>query len=182
MEEKIFDDINHFDSKRAGYIITGFVMALICVWVNILHVGLGGMAVLIHEMGHAIAGWLLGSASVPAFDFRYGGGVTMIPDPSTWIFVVIYCAFAYGFFALHKNFISLGVLVFLLIAYTIAAFTGLRGGIILAMGHGTEVIFSALFLYRAFTGKSVAHELERLAYALVGWFLVMHNVAFSWKL
>ncbi|MCP5050706.1 MAG: hypothetical protein GY940_26320, partial [bacterium] len=35
------------------------------------------MITLVHEIGHAVFGWFFGYPSVPAFDFAYGGGITM---------------------------------------------------------------------------------------------------------
>lgn len=148
--------------------------------VNIPNLALGGLSTLVHEMGHSFFGWIFGYPSIPAFDLRYGGGVAMeLKDRSTPILVMIYMAFAYGFWHFRRNPLALIALGVFVVGYSVVAFTGLRELLMIFMGHGTELVFAALALYRGFSGKCVAHELERLAYAVVGWFLVLHNLLFA---
>jgi len=160
----------------------GFFVALIVFSVPLLRFAVSVLVVLVHEMGHAAFGWLFGRLSIPAFDFRYGGGVAMIQDQSLPLFLLIYGgAGSLFYFCRHRRpaLILLGVCVPL---YALCAHTKVNDIIILYMGHGTELVFAGIFLYRALSGRSILHPLERPLYAVCGWFLLMMDVTFAWGL
>ena len=71
-----------------GFPLRALLVLGVGLAVAMLIVGTGGMpndiihtlTSLAHEIGHALVAWLLGRPSVPAFDFKYGGGVAMIGE------------------------------------------------------------------------------------------------------
>src|SRR5262249_19226093 len=60
--------------------------------------------------------------------------------------------------------------------------TQLHQILILFMGHGSELIFASIFIYRAMSGRSIVHSVERPLYAFIGILIVLHDVQFSYRL
>ncbi len=57
---------------------------------------------LVHEMGHAIFGWIFGYPSLPAFDLVWGGGVTVHVDQSTALLLLVY-ALLVGLIVIYRR-------------------------------------------------------------------------------
>ena len=72
----MLDDDPGLDAAGWKALGIGFGLAVCTQIFSFLEMLVGYFVVLVHEMGHAIAGWLFGYPSLPAFDFTYGGGVT----------------------------------------------------------------------------------------------------------
>lgn len=140
------------------------------------------MLILVHELGHAIFGWLFGYPSLPAFDFMYGGGLTSHQDRKMIIVVVIYLLLAGLFYIFRRNRLTLLFLVALVGLYTMAVFTPLHQLIILFMGHGAELVFGGIFLYRALSGSSIIVPAERPLYAFLGFFVLFMDLRFAHRL
>lgn len=143
---------------------------------------LGVFRILVHEMGHFIFGWAFGYPSAPAFDIMHGGGVTLHTQRSWLILVVIYFAFGALVVWLRRN--TLAVALFCAVALVHLLLTLTRGHdvVILAMGHGTELIIGGLFIYQALASRAIVHPAERPVYAIIGFFLVFSDVKFSFDL
>ena len=168
------------EARRA--LIAGLVLALVFLFVPFLGFVLGYLGILVHELGHAATGWLFGYPSIPAFDFVYGGGVTSHESRKMLIVVIVLAALAYGLWRLRgrpRGLIAAGVCAAL---YVLFAFTWLHDALITFMGHGAELIFAGIFLYRAISGSAIRVAAERPLYAFVGFFLVLHDLRFSWRL
>ncbi|HWP47865.1 MAG TPA: hypothetical protein VNM22_11940 [Candidatus Limnocylindrales bacterium] len=140
--------------------------------------------ILVHELGHALAAWLFGYPSIPAFDFNYGGGVAiqLQEKPVTWILFVIYALLGYLLYFYRKNLLTLTFLLTSLLFYTFSLFTSFHEILILFMGHGTELIFAGIFLYRALSGFACMTPVERPLYAFTGFFTVFYDIRFSYRL
>ncbi|MEM6793060.1 MAG: hypothetical protein AAF725_03715 [Acidobacteriota bacterium] len=140
------------------------------------------LGTLVHELGHAAAGIALGSPSLPAFDFRYGGGVTRIGERSPLVFACCLLALLW----LAARWWSAPRLrpaaVALVIGYGLVAFTPLREMVILAAGHAFELLFAGIFLYRALSGSAIIRPVERPLYAACAVFLLTSDLRFSWDL
>ena len=50
------------------------------------------------------------------------------------------------------------------------------------MGHGFELLFAIVFLYRAFSGSSIIVPIERPLYAFMGFFIVFIDIRFAHRL
>ncbi len=166
---------------RAGWVAAGagLVLAILTQLVTILEILIGHFVVLVHEFGHAVFGWLFGYPSIPAFDFSYGGGVTSHQQQSLSITILFYAAATALAWAFRTNRLSLALIVGLTCVYSLLLFSPAHEGVILAMGHGAELGFAALFLYRAFTGRACHHAVERAAYAWIGFHIVIHDALFA---
>jgi hypothetical protein len=143
----------------------------------------GYFVVLVHELGHAAAGWLFGYPSLPAFDFRYGGGVTThASEQSLMIVAVVLGGLGMLGLALRGNPLSLGLVLGATAVYGALAFTHAHEAVIVAMGHGGELIFAFVFLQRAFTGSACKLPAERPLYAWIGFYIVFYSMGFAWRL
>ncbi len=137
---------------------------------------------LVHEIGHAFFGWIFGYPSVPAFDFMYGGGITMASVRHPMILLVIYCGFAFLLYFYRKNAMTLVTLVVFIALYTVVAFTDLHEIINIFMGHGMELVFASIFLYRALSGRSIVIDVERSLYAFLSFFIYFLDIRFAYRL
>ena len=73
-EERIADGrIGPTELKVLGF---GLAAAIVAYAIPFTRFVLSALVTLFHEFGHAVMGWLMGHASLPAFDFVYGGGLT----------------------------------------------------------------------------------------------------------
>lgn len=142
----------------------------------------GHLSIAIHEFGHAAAGWLFGYFSIPSFDFVYGGGIT-ISSSRAWLIV----GFVYALFGLAawyvRDYRPLLVATGVMIAvYTFLMLTSWHEVLIVGIGHGTELIFGGVFLYRAIGNRTIMSAVERPLYAFLGSFLLLNNGWLAWRL
>ncbi len=134
---------------------------------------------LVHELGHALAAWAFAIPAIPAFDFVYGGGITVSQGRSTGLMILIYGGFgalAWYLRGRRGALLALGVGV---VAYTLCAFTPLHEAIEVAAGHGSELAFAGIFLYRAMDGAACRVPAERPAYAFCAIFILLSDAAFA---
>jgi hypothetical protein len=169
---------------RSGWImlLVGPVAALICFVFFWFRWILETFKTLVHEMGHAIFGWLFGYPSFPAFDVIWGGGVTIHTERSTLLRIIIYIGFAGLFWVYRKNRGTLIFLSILVLIYSVCAFTSIHSVLILFMGHGTELVIAGLFIYRSLSGRAIIHVVERPLYAIIGFFIVFADIGMAYKL
>lgn len=160
----------------------GAVFAVLALLIPILSTVFHGFVTLMHEMGHAIASWILARPSIPAFDLTYGGGVTAIMDRSTPLLLTIY-ALLTGFVVLYRrNLTTVITLCVTLALYALLSHTVLGNVAISFFGHGFELIFGAVFLYRALSGSAILNPAERPLYAGIGLFVFFYDIVFALKL
>jgi hypothetical protein len=160
----------------------GLAVAGVCFFFWLPRTALSGLQTLVHEMGHAFFGWVFGHPSIPAFDLQYGGGITLIPDQSGKLLILLYGGLAFLAYLLRRNRLALIVLACLTAVYALLAHTRGNETVILWMGHGTELLIAGVFLYRALSGQSILNPLERPLYAVCGWFLVLKDLGFGYGL
>ncbi len=160
----------------------GLAAAVVALQFPLAEAALSGMKILVHEMGHAAFGWLFGYPSIPAFDFSYGGGVTLQHERSALFSALAVGAAAYGAYALRANSVLRNTLVAFLALYAPLALTRGHEVVILAMGHGGELCFASLAFHRALSGRGCTLAAERPLYGLLGWFLVLSGAVFAWQL
>jgi hypothetical protein len=169
---------------RSGWIILLVcpIVALVCMAFFWPRWTLDTFKTLVHEMGHAIFGWLFGYPSFPAFDVIWGGGVTIHTGRSTALWILIYVGFAGLFWVYRKNRATLAVLAALVILHAVSALTSIHSVLRLFMGHGTELVIAGLFIYRSLSGRAVIHEVERPLYGIIGFFIVFSDIGMAYKL
>jgi hypothetical protein len=142
------------------------------------------MSVLVHEMGHAIFAWLFGYPAIPAFDLSYGGGVTIWQDRKILLLLGMYGLFitAITAFGISRNRAGVIFALVLLVPFALLAHTSGHDVVILFMGHGTELVFAGLFLYRMLSRSAIINPAERPLYGVIGWFMVIDSFRFGLSL
>jgi hypothetical protein len=160
----------------------GGVLAVVVYAVPFLRFVFHTLITLVHELGHTLVAWSFGIPAVPAFDFVYGGGVTVHQGRSTGLTILIYAGFLALAYGLRSNRGYLLALAVWVCVYTLVAFTPLHEAIEIAMGHGSELVFAGIFLYRALTGNACRAPGERPLYAFCGFFILINDAAFALSL
>ncbi len=181
-ETDFVPEIRHLDKNDWLVLASGPVIALVILFFPFVSHIFSTLGILVHEMGHAIAGWLLGYPSVPAFDLHYGGGVTLHLERSIALLVVFYGLMAAAMYTYRKNITTLVLLGVLLVVHIIISVTQMKHIVILFMGHGTELVIAGVFFYRALSGAAVVHAAERPLYSAISFFLVFWDVRFAFRL
>jgi len=174
--------IQHIERAAWKSLGGGLALTVFILFIPFLSYIFHYLLTLVHEFGHAIAGWFYGYPSIPAFDFVYGGGITSHQDRKIIIVIVVYLLFASLFYLYRKNPFTLVFLLIIVVLYTVFAFTTGHQVIILFMGHGFELLFAIVFLYRAFSGSSIIVPIERPLYAFLGFFIVFIDIRFAHRL
>ncbi len=169
---------------QAGWLALslGLGLALLSEVLPFLRVLVGYFVVLAHELGHTLVGWLFGYPSIPAFDFTYGGGVTSHFERSPLVLLLVYAGFVALLWAFRRNALSLAVVAGTAATYTALLLTSGSDIVMIAMGHGTELLIAALFIHRAASGRACRAGGERPLYAWIGFHIVVHNLRFAWGL
>jgi hypothetical protein len=160
----------------------GFAAALLIIATgsfanNIIHT----LTSLAHEFGHAVAGWLLGRPSLPAFDFRYGGGVTAVGERSPLLLWLYAAALAAMLWTLRGRRRVCAVLAGIGVAIGVLALSDAGTIVIISAGHDGEVVLAAIFLYRALSGVAVVSSAERWLYAIIGWTVLLQSIVMCWE-
>jgi hypothetical protein len=165
------------EAKRA--VAIGFGIALVALAVPFLRFIMSYLIILVHELGHALAGWVFGYPSIPAFDFRYGGGVTSHDQRQIAIVVLVLAGIAWGLYHYRNHRPAFIAVAITLVVYGIVAFSPLHSLLMTFMGHGTELIFAGIFFYRALSGSAVKIPVERPLYAFLGFFITISGIWFA---
>lgn len=172
----------YFSLKNS--IIAMALGAGLCTWDLIGGAGsfvLHFLSALTHEIGHAAVATFLGAPSFPVLGLD-GQACTLHRGQFTWLAVCIWLFLGYMAYTMRKENKPWRVWVHLAIGYPIVAFTGMFDTLFLLAGHGGELAFAGIFLWRAWTGGFTHSLEERYTYASVGCFLAIHNLVFHFRL
>ena len=139
---------------------------------------------LFHELGHAVAGWLLGYPSLPAFDFVYGGGFTHMGGFHMSIALAVAALFAYLGWSFRENRTSVAIVAVLFGLWLVVVTREWRREIVFAgAGHAAEFILAGIMFYKALSGAGWRNpELERPLGAFIAFFVQIHSTLFAWRL
>lgn len=142
------------------------------------------MVTLFHELGHAVAGWLLGHVSIPAFDFVYGGGITHHGPFRVSIVVAVACGFAYLGWLFRENRKSAALVAVIGAAWLMIVISPWRRGLAFsAAGHLAEFILAGILFYKALAGVGWRNPaFERPLGAFMAFFVQIHSTLFAWRL
>lgn len=162
--------------------LVGGVIGVVVFVIPFLRFVFSYLNILAHELGHTVAAWAFGYPAVPAFDWRYGGGVTLSSERSVPVFLICWAALASLIYLNRETPRFRNLFLIVAAIYGVAAFTDLHRIFELAMGHLTELCLAGIFLFRALTGRSVVHSVERPLYAACGVFMILGNLSLSWGL
>lgn len=181
-EERIADGrIGPAEWKILGF---GLAAAIVVSVIPFTRFVFSAIVTLFHELGHAVAGWLTGHASIPAFDFVYGGGLTHYGQFRTSIAVAVGGAFVYAAWLFRENRKSLGIIGVLFAIWLVVVTREWRREIACASaGHLSEFILAGILFYKALAGVGWKNpELERPLGAFVAFFVQIHSTLFAWRL
>jgi preprotein translocase subunit Sss1 len=160
----------------------GAALAVIALVVPLIGFVIHVLMTVIHELGHVATAWLFASPALPSFDLSFGGGVSLIL-PRQPILVIIACAtFGFLLFRARGDRAELLKWTVAAVLYGLAMVSLLRGLLITAMGHGSELIFAGIFLHRALSGNQVLRSEERPLYAALGLFILLYDARFALNL
>ena len=162
----------------------GLASAIVVYAIPFLRFVFSALVTLFHELGHAVASWLLGHPAIPAFDFVYGGGFTHMQNFKLPIAIAIAAGWGWLAWLVRKNVRTLSIVCALAALWLVAISSEWRRGLVVSsMGHGGEVLLAATFFYMALANVGFKMpELERPAAAFAAFFVVIHTVHFAWRL
>ncbi|MFZ2493591.1 MAG: hypothetical protein WA208_19090 [Thermoanaerobaculia bacterium] len=142
------------------------------------------LVTLFHELGHAVAGWLLGYPSIPAFDFVYGGGLTHHGEFQLAIALLVAAAFGYGIWLFRENRRSAAMIGAAFLVWLFFVTSEWRRELAFASaGHLFEFLLAAVLFYQALAGVGwKVPEVERPLGAFAAFFVQIHSMAFAWRL
>ncbi len=156
------------------YLAIGLVTAPVFAWTPILQYMGWFLSALVHEMGHAAAAWLCGMPAIPAISLA-GEAAAVHQEQS----VVLALAIATAFGAAAWHFLGgrarIVAIVLALVLYPAIAFTEAKELLHLLAGHGGELAFATLCLWKVLDGGFTKTPLERALYGTVGWYLLGKN-------
>lgn len=181
-EERIGDGrIGPSELKVMGF---GLAAAVVVYAIPFTRFLFSALVTLFHELGHAVAGWMLGYPSIPAFDFIYGGGITHMGNFQKPIAIAIAAAFAYCAYLFRENRKSLILIGVLFLVWLFIVSKEWRREIAFASaGHLAEFILAGILFYKALAGVGWrAPEFERPLGAFVAFFVQIHSTLFAWRL
>jgi hypothetical protein len=171
--------IKTLDPEGRNAIAAGLVLGILVTAIGLTNFLLHPLLTLVHELGHAAMNWLFGYFAIPAFDFMYGGGVTMSFSRSALIMTAIYGGLGYLFYRYWHNTLTARVLLGATLIYLICAYTPIHEILILYMGHGFELLFAIIFLYQCASGLGCPLSVERPLYGMLGSYVIFNNVQFA---
>jgi len=174
--------INLMDKETIKSLGIGFVVFIVVILVPFLSFIFHYLITLVHELGHTIFGLIFGYFSVPAFDFVYGGGITIHNQQSQGALIFVYAFFGWLLYLYRRNRLTFSIILLIVALYSLAAFTSAHQVVILFMGHGAELFFAGIFLYRALSGSSVVVNVERPLYAFLAFFIFYKDFRFAYDL
>jgi hypothetical protein len=162
----------------------GLIAAILAYAFPLTRIMLSALVTLFHEFGHAVAGWLMGYPSIPAFDFVYGGGLTHHGEFHPSIAVAIGLGFGYFGYLARENKKTLAIIAAIFLAWLYFVTSDWRREIAFASaGHLSEFILAGILFYKALAGVGWrAPEFERPLGAFVAFFVQIHSMLFAWRL
>lgn len=170
--------------RETKIVAFGLIAAIVVYVIPLSRFLLSALVTLFHEFGHAVAGWLLGHPSLPAFDFVYGGGFTHRGEFRTSLAVAIAIGIGYLIWLYREHrpiAIAIGAAGLLWLGLVTAEWR--RELVIGAAGHLAEFILAGVMFYKALTGRGWRNpDLERPLGAFIAFFVQIHSMLFARRL
>jgi hypothetical protein len=161
----------------------GFGLAVVIMLIPFTGILFHPLITIVHEMGHAMTGWLFGYPAIPAFDFSEGGGVTTMNEEQSMLGpLIVYVILGVMLWRTRRHLPTTVGLLLCAALYSFLAFTHWHKAVIVSAGHGMELVMASVFLNRAMTGTSLLQADERPAYAMAGFIILFYDISFFWKL
>jgi hypothetical protein len=159
----------------------GLLTAPVFAWTPLLQYMAWFLASLVHEMGHAGLAWLCGMPAIPAISLA--GEAAAVHGAQSRLAALsvaaVLAALAWTRLAGRARAVVLSALV---LGYPVLAFTSMREVVHLLAGHGAELLFATLCLWKTLDGGFTDSRSERVLYGTVGWMLLGRNLGLCWGL
>ena len=182
-------EVDRVEDGRIGrqeLLILGFGLAaaIVVYLIPFLRFIFSALVTLFHELGHAVAAWLMGYPALPAFDFVYGGGFTHYGAFKLPVALIVAAGFAWLAWIFRRNWRTLAVIATLMVVWLIFVSAEWRREILMAAaGHSFEFILAGILFYQALSGTGWRiPEIERPLGAFVAFFVQIHSMHFALKL
>lgn len=156
------------------YLGIGLVTAPIFALTPLLNYMGWFLASLVHEMGHAAFAWLCGMPAMPAISLD-GHAAAVHSEQSLFLVALIALGLGAGAWNVFTGRVRWIVLALLAVAYPAIALTSAKELLHLLAGHGGELAFATLCLWKTLDGGFTDSKLERALYGMLGWFLLGKN-------
>lgn len=139
------------------------------------------LASLVHEMGHSAVAWLCGMPAIPAISLdghaaAMHGGQQIVLAGMIWLALGVT---AWTWLAGRARIIGIALVLGL---YPALAFTGAKELVHLLAGHGGELVFATLCLWKTLDGGFTDSRVERGLYGMLGWYLLGSNLSLCFGL
>jgi hypothetical protein len=129
---------------------------------------------LAHEMGHCAVAWFFGMAAIPAISLE-GHAAAVHTEPSRFLAVLVWAALVGAAWHWLRGRARWTAMAISAVIYPALAFTQAREVLQLLAGHGGELAFATVCLFKALDGGFTQSRLERGLYGTVGWYLLGSN-------
>lgn len=133
------------------------------------------LAALVHEMGHTAVAWLCGTPALPAIS-PGGHGATLLGERSLVVLGLVLAGVGWALSRVLEGRRRWLVLATLVLVQGVLVATELGELAHLVAGHGAELAFAALCLWKALDGGFTSSRLERGLHATLGWVLLGRNL------
>lgn len=156
------------------YLAIGLVTAPIFAATPILKFMGWFLAALVHEMGHAALAWFCGMPAMPAISLA-GEAAAVHTEQHPVLVALIALGLgvaAWRVFEGRARWVVLGITA---VAYPAIALTSAKDLAHLLAGHGAELLFATLCLWKTLDGGFTESRCERALYGTVGWYLLGKN-------
>lgn len=184
VDESELPESGRLDARTLNIVGGGALAAVVVYLFPLTRFVLSALVTLFHELGHAVAGWLMGHPSLPAFDFVYGGGMTSYGAFQRALVVMVGLAFVVAGWLLRgrSNVLAI-VITFAAIWLLFVSAEWRREVLMAAAGHLAELILAGVFFYRALSGHGLRHPaIERPLASFAAFFVAMHSILFANRL
>jgi hypothetical protein len=178
---RIAADADGVDLEPWTYLTIGLATAPIFAWTPILQYMGWFLASLVHEMGHAAFAWLCGMPAVPAISLA-GHAAAVHSEQSYFLAVLVLLGLGAGAWHVFTGRVRWIALALIAVIYPAIAFTGAKDFFHLIAGHGAELLFAALCLWKTLDGGFTESRTERGLYGTVGWYLLGKNLSLCFGL
>jgi hypothetical protein len=170
--------------KEIRSLAIAFAVALAVYLVPFTRFVLSAMVTLFHEFGHAVAGWLLGHPSIPAFDFVYGGGITPRMEFKLPLVLLLgggWLGLAWLVRANRRTVALVGAGFLIWLLFISAEWR--RDLVFSSMGHLGELILAGAFFYMALANVGFRQpDAERPLALFIAFFVSINSAHFAWRL
>ena len=161
-----------------AYLGAGALGALVLAYAPIAAFMGWFLGALVHELGHAGVAWLLGMPSIPAIRLD-GHAAAVHGEPMLAVALAMWALLLSAPRFLEPRGLRVGAVIAITVLYPALALTSARDVAHLLAGHGAELLFAGVFLWRALTGGFTESGTERALCASLGWYLLGTNLRLS---